>query len=139
MESLPVQERHLCFVCSQWFAPGVTQLCPSCHWLRCPRCGGCACGLGEEGRRVLKAFALTYCQGCVYGQFPKQRPRPIYITRDEVESWVRRAMPDLWHRYEIGELDFPTLLGEIDKRMGRPVVIIPGSSDPMLKLLLRRG
>lgn len=30
--------------------------CPECKWLLCPHCGGCFCGLNEEGKRVAEAM-----------------------------------------------------------------------------------
>ncbi len=41
-----------CFKCGHKFHVSESNICPRCGWYKCPKCGACACQLGEEGVRV---------------------------------------------------------------------------------------
>lgn len=41
-----------CFKCGQKFLIKLSVMCPRCSWYKCPKCGACACKLGDEGIKV---------------------------------------------------------------------------------------
>jgi len=41
-----------CFKCGHKFLIRSSQICPRCSWYKCPKCGACACDLGDEGIKV---------------------------------------------------------------------------------------
>jgi len=41
-----------CFKCGFRFKINDAEVCPRCGWHKCPKCGACACDLGEESVRV---------------------------------------------------------------------------------------
>lgn len=41
-----------CFKCGYKFKVSESEICPRCGWYKCPKCGACACQLGEEGAKV---------------------------------------------------------------------------------------
>jgi len=93
--------------------------------LKCPVCGKCACDLSPGERRVLRAFTLTYCGGCVYGNFPrkKKHKRIEFSSEAEFLEWIKNWFPELYEQYEAGYIDVEGLKAEITKRYGQVVVI----------------
>ena len=49
-----------CFCCGAKFEVRKADTCPRCGWFICPKCGGCGCKLGDEGRRVAFYFRETF-------------------------------------------------------------------------------
>jgi len=41
-----------CFSCGHRFETSGSEVCTRCGWYKCPKCGSCACSLGDEGAKV---------------------------------------------------------------------------------------
>jgi len=47
-----VNPQVYCFNCGYKFEAKESEVCHKCGWYKCPKCGACACNLGEEGVKV---------------------------------------------------------------------------------------
>lgn len=66
LSSIQKDEKHPCFFCGYPIPVFVTESCPVCSLMICPKCKRCMCSLSKEDQDALKRIHLKYC--CDYEQ-----------------------------------------------------------------------
>jgi len=86
-------EEHICFSCGKPFPVGEhSDICPICHWTRCPECGNCACTLTPEAQMALRGVWLTFCQHC--NNPCKRKGIGAKRSPTEIEEYIGRIEND---------------------------------------------
>ena len=89
-------QTHYCFSCGNQIPVGGMEICPACHWGKCPSCGGCACTLTHEAQMAVRGVYLTFCQYC-HNPCPKHHS----MTKKEIEyteKWEKTPDYQKWRK-----------------------------------------
>ena len=108
---------HICFICGRPFSVDEAVFCERCNWWIAP-CGHCACSADPWLRAEIE-YAFRYVCGARCRLNPKKRKKRSWCdipgwTPEKFLEFARKFFPELYARYQAGQLSYDELKGIIE-------------------------